>query len=410
VIIVGFSKNQAQFDSAIHSAVWNAGRLIFPLSHSLEGVKDEIIKATCTDYYNCTVDGYADMYANPDVYGLHQDEAEKLLQGKNWGKAIVLADMNDEKAKMKQFTIMAKRVDFIRHLNEVIKKDCTVSGKVAFISADSYMKIVKFFKSHCGYKEEKFLELLKRLSFEITLVNNGYEFVNPKYPGIFEAMIMMRDTCKKRAKDHKGPNHSSPYVAAERFLDFRVLNDEYECTLEDALYSIDDANKKEIMRLSVTLLPLGFEEKCRLNSVEWTYNGKAAVSFGGMKPHLDIGKEGSPRHLINIHFDRWNNYGDGGVDIQNKKIIEQVFDAMPNADQLKRFCILNLKRCRECGCKNWGPPPHGQCKILFGKRFRTCGGNTNIGIEHLNEDNFDIIVDLAKAKIETLNFNNTNLK
>jgi len=413
---VGFSKNQAQFDSAIHGAIWNAGRLIFPLNKSLEGIKDEKTKTACTDFYNCTVDGYADMYANPEIYGLHQDEAEQLLQGKNWGKAMVLADIKDDKAKMKKFTLMGKRIDFIKHLYEMLKKDCAVSGKVAKISTDSYKKIMKFFKQHCGYNEEKFLELIKRLSFEITSDNDGYELANSKYPRMFEAVIMMHETCKKRAKDHKGPNHSSPFVAAERFLDFRVLNDEYKCTLEDAIYSIDDANKKEVLRLNEILLSLGFEQKCRLNSIEWTYNGKAAVSFSGMKPHLDVGKEGNLKHLIRIHFERWNNYGeggapfgDGGVDIQNKEIMEQVFDAIPNADELKQFCILNLIRCRECGCKSWGPPPHGQCKIFFGKRVRTCGGHTNIGIEHLSKDNFDIIVDLAKARTETLNFKKKSL-
>ncbi|MCL2373099.1 MAG: hypothetical protein FWC78_06820 [Defluviitaleaceae bacterium] len=407
-----FSKNQTQFDSAIHGSIWNAGRLIFPLNKSLEGIKDEKTKAACADYYNCTVNGYADMYANLEIYGLHQDEAEQLLQGKNWGKAMVAADIKDDKAKMKQFTLIGKRIDFIKHIHEMIKKYCAVSGKVAKISTDNYNKIVKFFKSHCGYNEEKFLELTKRLSFEITPVNNGYELTNSKYPGMLEAMIIMHETCKNLTKNHKGPNHSSPFLMAERFLDFRVLGDEYECTLEDALYSIDDANKKEVLRLSEILLSLGFEQKCRLNSVDWTYDGKGAVSFNGMKPYMDVGKEGNLKHLIRVHFDRWNNFGkggepfgDGGVDIQNKAIMEQVFDAKPNADELKRFCILNLIKCRECGCKNWGPPPHGQCKVLFGKRFRTCGGHTNIGIEHLNKDNFDIIVDLAKAKIETINFN-----
>ena len=400
---MNFDKNQTQFNSPIHSAIWNAERLIFPLNKSLEHIKDEKTKADCTDYYNCVMDGYADMYANPDVYGLHQDEAEDLLQGKNWGKAMVVADIDDDKAALKPFIKMGKRIEFIRRVCGMIKRDCHVFAYSANISNESYNKNVKFFKNHCDYKEDKFLELMGRLHFEFIPVGSGYELTNYKYPGMFEAAVKMHEACIKR--DQKISYHKNPYRQAEDLLDFRLLGDNYECTLEDALYSIDDANKQEVQRLSETLLSLGFQEKCRLNGVDWTYRNKEAITFNGTKPHLNIDKEGNRKHLIRVHFERWNNYGDGGMHLQNKRIMEEVFDTLPNADELKRFCIINLIRCRECGCKSWGPPPHGQCKILFGKLFRTCGGRTLIGIEHLNKDNFDVIIDLAKARIETIDFN-----
>ena len=73
---------------------------------------------------------------------------------------------------------------------------------------------------------------------------------------------------------------------------------------------------------------------------------------------------------------------------------------LPNAEQVKTFCIKNLKRCAECACRKWGPPPHGRPIQLLGREFRTCCGYADFGVENLTAESFDMMVELSKLWYE----------
>ena len=393
---------RSQFTSPVHEAIWNAERLVFPLEKSLSKIENETTKAACTDLYNCVLDGYEDISANPDVYGINLIDVELLLQGKQWGKAMILADLKEDKDKLKQFNKIGSHIGFTRSFLERLKNDnyITLYDKSAAISIDGYKKFFKqHYRSVYGFNEEKFLELIKRLSFEITLIGDRYELVNTKYPGIFKALRMMRDVARKEKSSYK-----NPIIKGYDFLDFRILSDNYECSLEDALYSLDEENKKEIIRLDEFLTSLGTRRKCRLNSVEWIYKSKRIVIYDGTKRHLDASYGGNAKDLIVVHFQETWRHGWGAPEYnpEHREMFEQIVNSLPNAYDIKRFCLVNLIKCSMCGCRQHGAPPYGHPKYLFGKTLYTCGGSARFGATHLQNGNFDIIVDLIKINIQLM--------
>lgn len=356
-----FSVNQTEFPSVIHKAIWNEARRIFPLGQNPD--------PDCADLYNFTLGAYADMYNSPEIYGLDPDEAKNFLQHRRWQQAIILATIKEDKPAMRFFDRAARRVNFVRFL-----ATCLETKTPRFQAQDT--------------------SILKRLSFEITPAGDGAVLTNTKYPRMFSAIAKLNDVAKNQKTSHK-----NVYSAACQFLDFRVLLPDYTCSFEDALYSLDDENKRYIIRLDDFLSSMGIKKVCRLNTVEWV-KGKTIVTYNGMKRHFDITKQSRVNDLITVAFGSWGNRWEGEHNQENRLKFEQIINSKPNANELQAFCKKSIKRCTECGCRQWGPPPHGTPKILFDKTVRTCSGSTHFGVENLNQENFDIIADLIKARIE----------
>jgi len=411
-----FSVNETVFPSVIHQAVWNAGRLIFPLEKSLSAIKDKSIKTACMDLYNLTIDGYKDIYNNPQFYGLDPKEAESFLSGRVWSKAIILALNKEDQRALDFYKRAESRLHFIRFICHKFSADNTNGGislhdnHVRF-SKEGYKKLLNDLKKYHGYDKEKFAHLLQRLFFVIILDNDDYVITNTKYPNLFKALKLLKSVdINKNAKQKNTLN------AACRALDFRVLaaqlpalTSDYKCSFGDALYSLDDANKKEIIRLDELLASLNIKKTWHLNFAEWTFKGKRVARYEGTKVHFDINKSGNANNLITVFIDKtWSfywplippNFG-GEKNTENRVAFESTVDKLPNADAMKAFCWKHLKRCRQCGCL-FAPPPRGHPKKMFEKIFYTCGGGTTFGVEHLTPDNFDFIADLIKIRIGLL--------
>ncbi|MCL2719845.1 MAG: hypothetical protein FWD47_00705 [Treponema sp.] len=402
-----FSKNETVFPSVIHQAVWNSARLIFPLEKSLSLIKDEAVKIACSDLYNLIIDGYEDIYNNPDIYGLEPADAEDYLSGRVWSKAIILALNKKDQIALDYFKCAEQRLHFFRFICGKFSADNTtdiiyIQDNHVRFSKDGYKKLLSLLKKHHNFDKESFSNLMQRLSFVIILDNDDLVITNTKYPNMFKALKLLKGVDLKQKI-----NKTNTLSTACHFFDFRVLTPDYKCTFEDALYSLDDVNKKELIRLDSFFASLNMKRECKLNHVEWKFKGKKIVKYEGTKVHFDINKSGNANNLITVFINKtWSfnwplippNFG-GEKNTENRIIFESAVEKLPNADDIKVFCLKHVKRCRQCGCL-YAPPPRGHPKVMFGKIFYTCGGGTNFGVEHLTSDNFNFICDLAKISTE----------
>ncbi|MCL2603230.1 MAG: hypothetical protein FWD90_01980 [Defluviitaleaceae bacterium] len=397
-----FSKNETVFPSVIHQAIWNAARRIFPLEKSFPAIVDDEVRATCTDLHNLVMDGYEDIYYNPAVYGVDPMDAEVYLGGRPWSKAIILAINKEDQGALDYFKRTESRLHFFRFIcNKIMSENTVMHSQGAYFSKDSYKKLLSLARKHHGYDKERFVRLMERLSFVITPDGDNFVVTNTKYPQMFKALKRLHKVDMKQAA-----NKTRALSAACEYLDFRVLMPNYACSFEDALYSLDDANTKELIRLDAFLAALNIKRECKLNNVNWIFMKKKIVSFSGRKEHYDINKSGNENNLITIYIDKsWSfhwpnirpNFGPE-KNTENREAFESAVEGLPNADGMKAFCIKHFKRCRECGCL-FAPPPRGHPKVMFDKIFYSCGGGTSFGVEHLTRDNFDFVTGLIKIRL-----------
>ncbi|MCL2500672.1 MAG: hypothetical protein FWE90_10110 [Defluviitaleaceae bacterium] len=397
-----FSKNETVFPFIIHRAIWNAGRLLFPLDISLSKIDDKAVKAACVDLYNLILNGYEDVYYHPAVYGLDPIDTEGYLSGRTWSKAIILAINKEDKAALEFFKRTESRLYFFRFLcSKISSENNVLMDQSVCFSKDGYKKLLSLLKKHHNYDKEKFTQLMERLSFVITPDNDGCVITNTKYPNLFQALKLL-----KGVDLNQKANKTKALSEACHYLDFRVLAPDYKCTFEETLYSLDDANKEEIIRLDAFLAGFNLKRECKLNRVEWKSKDKTVVRYDGRKEHLDINKAGNANNLVTVCIDKtWSfhwpnirpNFGPE-KNTENREAFESAVNTLPNADGMKTFCIKHFKRCRECGCL-YAPPPRGHPKVMFNKIFYSCGGGTSFGVEYLTRDNFDFIIDLIKIRL-----------
>ncbi|MCL2487161.1 MAG: hypothetical protein FWE80_00575 [Oscillospiraceae bacterium] len=121
-----FSLNQTEFPSAIHHAIWNIGRLMFPLAWSLAGIADEQVRQACADLYHYVRDGYADMYDHPEAYGLNPEETDAFLAGRPWSKANNLVTVSFPHGFFIQHSTRNRVYIVIPHLC-IVNKNSTIS-------------------------------------------------------------------------------------------------------------------------------------------------------------------------------------------------------------------------------------------------------------------------------------------
>ena len=386
-----FNINQTEFPSAIHQAIWNAGRLIFPLNKSLPLIQDENVKEACIDLHNCVLDVYAEMYSNSEQYGLDTKEAESLLSGKSWSRAVLTARVKKDKTKQKALERIRSRIDLFHflYIRLIYENDILITDENAIMPKENYKRNIKTYKANCGFDETQVLEIIKRFGFEFDFRSDNFILVNKKHPNLFKAVLMLRNIIKVQ----KNKSKNSIAVACN-YLDFRVLSEQkYDCTFEDALYSLDDENKKELFRLQKFILSLKLKQICRLNSVEWFHKGKMLAKYYGARHYLDVNQFGDANDLFTISYSKWL------YNCQNH--FEQKVKERHNADQIEMFCLKNIKRCRVCGhsgCINSNSP--GVPISLFGKTVHTCCGNANFGVESITEENYNILQELIQIKYD----------
>jgi hypothetical protein len=404
-----FSVNETAFPSVAHQSIWNAARLIFPLEKSLAVLEDKSVIAACADLHNMVMDGYADIFNHPMEYGIDPIDVEAYLRGRSWSKAIILAINKEDNGAIVYFKRIESRINFFRFICNRISSTCTISPLLSHeegvrFSKDEYKKLLSTVKTKTGYGKDKFIILMERLSFMVTPVGDDHVITNIKYPRLFEALRLLNGVDLK----HK-ESKTRGLGEACRYLDFRVLKPGYVCSFEDALYSLDDANKKEIIRLDALLSSWGVTRVCKLNTVDWMYKQKIIAAYNGRKEHFDCNKAGNENRLITVFISKtWSfhwpnirpNFGPE-KNTEHRIAFEHAVERLPNADAMKDFCIKHFKRCRECGCL-FAPPPRGHPKVMFDKIFYSCGGGTSFGVEHLTFEKFNFVADLIKISMELL--------
>ena len=398
-----FSPNQTTFPTATHKAIWNAARQVFPLEKSLPALTNESIKLACTDLYNFTMAWYEDVYNHPHIYGLNPEENDKRLAGRRWGRVIIAAELKEDADTIEFFRNAKKPLNFVGFLCNNFKSGSDTS--ISFTKSE-YKKLLAKAEKSTGYDEGEFVELMERLSFELTAEaeNDEYVITNKKYPRMFAALKMLRtvETMQKSA-------HKNPKSKACQYFDFRVLAQDYECSFEDALFSLDDTSKAYVLRMDELLTSLGVKKKYMLNRVDWKFKGKKIAECRGDKNHLDIGRSPNANNLFTVFIESWSYHfpwwppgiGGGEKKVENKLAFEEAVNNLPNAEEMRRFCTKHTKRCSECGCRH-ARPPRGHPKTMFGKTFFTCGGGTDIGVEYLTPDNFNLVAALIKIRLDLL--------
>jgi len=379
------------------------------LDESLTSLGDEAVKTACMDLHNMHTDACEDIFNHPMEYGIDIIDIEAYLRGRSWDKAIILAINKEDKSAIAYYKRIESRLNFFRIICSRISGICAISPLLSHeegvrFSKDEYKKLLSEIKTKTGYDKDKYIELMERLSFVVTLMGDDHVITNIKYPHLFEALRLL-----KKVDLNQKASKTRALSEACFYFDFRVLIPGYVCSFEDALYALDDANKKEVTRLNALLSSLGVTQVCKLNRVDWIYKQKKVAAYDGRKEHFNCNKGGNEKMLIQIFISNsWSfnwpnirpNFGPE-KNTKNREAFESAVERLPNANAMKDFCMKNIRRCRECACLH-APPPRGHPKVMFGKIFYTCNACTIFGVEHLTLDNFNFVADLIKITINLL--------
>ena len=94
-----FDYEQKEFPSAVHQAIWNCIRNLFPLEKSLQNIAEEPLRSDCISYYRCFRDTYEDMYEHPEQYYIPVEEIRFALNGAGFRQALISAKWHNDKQR-----------------------------------------------------------------------------------------------------------------------------------------------------------------------------------------------------------------------------------------------------------------------------------------------------------------------
>ena len=75
---------------------------------------------------------------------------------------------------------------------------------------------------------------------------------------------------------------------------------------------------------------------------------------------------------------------------------EKAVDKLPNAYEIKAFCLKGINRCKKCGCHPVPPSRLGYWTEVFNKKVNLCGGRRCFETQVFDDKSLDIMKTLIK--------------
>ena len=337
-----FNKNQTDFPSESHKAIWDAGIHILPLEVTLpQEIRSKLEPAlirSCEQLQKYFLHLLNDVFDNVEMYEPFQFDNRRIsLQYKF---LIPFAD----------FALIGKAGEN----NLTIKRSVFDELFLKQINSKTYHKNNKI-----RISPKQRIDLLERSGLKINYHDNDVIITNSLFPNIFYAMCEM---AKISSKEKRSGDNSFTYC------DFRKLCKAYKYDkFKNALIflnvehliiakELDTIAKKYKMTRSIK------SGHCAGYNVIYKYKNNIIMSLQCMDNDMKI----------EIRFP---------YDVNNTESINKLFENVKNdSDELKNFVYTNLYRCYRCykGCS--GYETVGFPMNIFEKLNRMCIYTDRMGI------------------------------
>ncbi len=396
-----FDYEQKEFPSAVHQAIWNCIRNLFPLEKSLQNINEEPMRSDCISYYRCFRETYEDMYEHPEQYYIPVEEISFALNGTGFRQAIISAKWHNDKQREKALQLIGRVrfLDMLRFRLCVLRSDAVTSeGDRLVMSEKEAKKMIQAIGRDLRLKTNDLLALFQKRGFGFTFDNENCYLNNTDYPGVMRLMMRWREKCHSQ-KVAAG----NPYLIAYAHADFRALLPDYQCSFEDAITPMYQDQKRLLRMLDDALQEMKICPKCSLYSASYVKKGKQMLAYGGNYEHLYASKFADERYL-RVPLAQYPS--------EDHTLFEAAVQEHPDAEKLISFIFRHLILCKKCGCHGYHSVPPallGRPTPLFGKTKRLCAGNVILGFSNLQESDIPLILELIRIKHGIMQQNNSKV-
>lgn len=374
-----FDKNQKNFPSYAHRCIWSNGLLLVPPEISLENIV-ETQKETYLDLYRYKASIYADMYEHPEVYLIDAEGIESVLGGRTWLQAHMSARWNQYQDKLNKL----EEVERI-NLPEVICNQFLLYLKSGddgyFMSNEDYTKrFVRYSLKKCNYKlsESSFLAILSRCGLSVIPAEDRVYFSNSEYPRMFAAIIAWQELLAPYRKGKDKYKYDSAFL----HLDYRFFSPEHMLTYENSKWYMSDDVIAYLDNIT-NLLSLHGKEFSKVDNtlsiaIGTRYKGKS-IEFEHVHTY--------PTLRVKLFV----------TDSPAHRKYEEKINLLPNADEVKAYCMKWASRCNRCPCRPVASASDiGRRKMVFGREMRLCGQFFTIATTDFSEKSLAIMKDVLE--------------
>jgi len=341
-----FDKNQRDFPSKEHNAVWSLGIHVLPLEITLPPqVRDSLppyLAESCVQLRAFLLGLLGDMYENIEAYlPLPYQLSRKILR-----PLIDFALMGE--AEESRLIINRQAFDkFIKRLKNSVDYEDDRKAKIGI---------------------ENRLKLLERNGLKFEYTGSDVILTNPMYPDMFYAM---RETALLTADEKQSMDNSFTYC------DFRRLCKSYKYDkYENALGFLNDGQRELARKIDAAAKGLKLTRSvsgghCPGYGVEYKYKKQSVMDLNCMsrmyvhKPRGGLNNYQSNDMILYIHIP---------YDINDPSPVHEMLDAVErDSPELKEFIYRRLRRCLMCyeGCYAHGGI-NGRYIKFYGKTNKIC--------------------------------------
>ena len=372
-----FDRNQADFPSFAHRQIWSNGLLLVPPEISLENM-EAARKEIYLELYRYKSDMFDDMYRNPEQYAIDTESIEQMMNGKAWHKARLSAQWNKYKDKLNKLDEV-ERVTLPRVICRQLLDYLVCDDSGFFMSKADYDKFfVTQSLKKCSYKinESELLSMLSRCGLSVAHENDRVYFSNDKYPLMFAAIAEWQ----KLLEPYRKGKEKYKYDSAFLHLDYRFFSPEHKLTFENSTWYMND---EVIAYLS------------DINNI-LARNGKGFSKLDNTL-RISIGSRLKNHGFMEFEHCRSRTYPTFHVklfhsDSEEYRAFEERISKLPNADEIKAYCIKWTRRCNRCPCQPVDSASKiGRKRVIFGRQMRLCGPYLNLAMTDFSENSLAIM-------------------
>lgn len=369
-------KNIQEFKNPLHQSLWRAYINKFPLERTTAWIDDELLLESCRQLYHYVMDAYDDILENPQEYGIMPEEWG------NWGEKInfhINILINPLRRSYGSFLDIAA----IRQNEYLIMNTQDYDKLLKDVKNKKYNKIKIFTED--GIFEKLFNTLSQR---GIIIEHNETETIirNNKYPQMFLAAdLLFQADLKYYNRTKRSPQFFS-------LMDFReIYEDKRKWDVEDIICGLSDDQKGYVYKfIDYISQKVRLRKSCEI----WYYR---TAEFTYKKKMLFIIRWGK-----SYAFDIGIPFPDPGSDEYRR--FESEINKLSISEEIKDFCIKNLKRCRFCGPYCMKQNAHKKDWLFFGRSLdqlvRSC--EPYIMVDNFNETNYNYFKTLIDIYVNCL--------
>jgi hypothetical protein len=324
------------------------------------------------------------MYNNPEEYFIDAYGIEKLLGDRKPRKVIVSAKWNKRKDildKLNDFEIITLPWRF----RTEVMDNMTLEETSAVLSREAFDKnVFKKIKAKCYPKlpTNKMFDVLTKNGIEIKHTEDKVIISNIKYPQMFIALNKWKELLTKYSSGNKKYKYDSAY----HHLDCRAFMPEYDITFDSVMSSMSD-EVREYMTELVRLLSeygINLNKADRIRSLYCDYKNEHLLYFAIDNTYPII---------------RTCMFKPGSAEAA---AFRNEVEKLPNANEVKAFCLKGINRCRACGCHPVPPSQLGYWTEILGKKVKLCGGRRCFETDNITKESCEIMKTLLRINIKII--------